>query len=277
MANPWLPQTDVARRLRDLYQQGTKLGNERQADIQSLINDPSGVAERLAGTVGQYFQDPMNFAGGGMIRKVAPQAEALRLAQQRAALPVEQQGLGLHPNNTPQERAAAMEGKTGWLHGTQTDFEKFIPYPHQETGIAGTSITKNPDLASEYAIGVTRKNLEQQLDGRVMPLTVLGKHPVDYGDLVEFKLNRMKDQSNVGQTKAAKKFLEKEDSIGVDLRNYLDDEVSVLNPDRIRSRFAAFDPWRRNTAIAAMMGVAAPDLLAQERRPMSDLMNVRKD
>lgn len=37
----------------------------------------------------------------------------------------------------------------------------------------------------------------------------------------------------------------------------------VLNPaENVRSRFAAFDPWRKTAAIAATMGVAAPDLLA---------------
>ena len=38
------------------------------------------------------------------------------------------------------------------------------------------------------------------------------------------------------------------------------------NPDNFRSRFAAFDPWRRNSALAAALGVAAPDLLAQENK-----------
>ena len=37
-----------------------------------------------------------------------------------------------------------------------------------------------------------------------------------------------------------------------------------MNPENIRSRFAAFDPFRRNAAIAAAMGVAAPDLMAAE-------------
>lgn len=41
-------------------------------------------------------------------------------------------------------------------------------------------------------------------------------------------------------------------------------EYAVYNPDKIRSRFAAFDPFRRTAAIAAAMGVAAPDLLAAE-------------
>ena len=38
----------------------------------------------------------------------------------------------------------------------------------------------------------------------------------------------------------------------------------VKDPENIRSRFAAFDPFRRSAAIAATMGVAAPDLLAAE-------------
>lgn len=36
----------------------------------------------------------------------------------------------------------------------------------------------------------------------------------------------------------------------------------ALNPDNIRSRFAAFDPWRRTTTLASLLGLAAPDLLA---------------
>ena len=42
-------------------------------------------------------------------------------------------------------------------------------------------------------------------------------------------------------------------------------DVGVMfSPDQIRSRFAAFDPFRRDAAIAAAMGVAAPNLLAAE-------------
>jgi hypothetical protein len=39
----------------------------------------------------------------------------------------------------------------------------------------------------------------------------------------------------------------------------------VLNPaENVRSRFAAFDPFRRNAAIAAATGALAPDLLAAQ-------------
>jgi len=39
----------------------------------------------------------------------------------------------------------------------------------------------------------------------------------------------------------------------------------VFDPDQIRSRFAAFDPFRKDVATAAAFGVAAPDLLAKEK------------
>jgi len=52
-------------------------------------------------------------------------------------------------------------------------------------------------------------------------------------------------------------------------------ERLTFNPEQLRSQFAAFDPWRRTAAIAASMGVAAPDLLAQEA-PQSLLADEEK-
>ncbi len=41
----------------------------------------------------------------------------------------------------------------------------------------------------------------------------------------------------------------------------------VFDPSQIRSRFAAFDPFRKDVATATAMGVALPDLLAAEPTP----------
>jgi hypothetical protein len=50
-----------------------------------------------------------------------------------------------------------------------------------------------------------------------------------------------------------------------------------LDPDNVRSQFAAFDPFRKNAAIAAIMGVAAPDLLAEEKKkkPRGGLSSIK--
>jgi hypothetical protein len=52
------------------------------------------------------------------------------------------------------------------------------------------------------------------------------------------------------------------------------DVIIPFEPEQLRSRFAAFDPWRRTSAIAAAMGVAAPDLLAEEAEPKKKRKNL---
>ena len=60
-------------------------------------------------------------------RSPYPQQAALDLAQQRAALPIEQGGLGLPANNTPEMRYQAMKGVEGnFVHGSKNpNIEKF--------------------------------------------------------------------------------------------------------------------------------------------------------
>jgi hypothetical protein len=50
----------------------------------------------------------------------------------------------------------------------------------------------------------------------------------------------------------------------------------IVPPDNIRSRFAAFDPWRRDAATAAAFGVAAPDLLAKEQEKPEDRLTIEQ-
>ena len=38
--------------------------------------------------------------------------------------------------------------------------------------------------------------------------------------------------------------------------------IAVFDPETVRSKFAAFDPFRKDIATAKTMGVAAPDMLA---------------
>lgn len=213
---------------------------------------------------------------------VYPQEEAMRLAQQRAALPVEQGGLGLAANNTAEQRAAAMGFDTDLLHGTDQSLKKFeakrsISKDHGWYGDEGVYLTPDPNTASGYAnwknvgAGVNGK-LGQELYGQnVMPLVVNRGNVFDYGDAPPL-MDREK----------AKEFSETIKRLGFNTievpnkyaspeykNNY---ETVILNPDDIRSRFAAFDPFRRNAAIAAAMGVAAPNLLAQEQPQSAGLL-----
>lgn len=149
------------------------------------------------------------------------------VAQRNAALPVEQGGLGLPPNNTAMDRAKAMGGQFDYMHGTDKDFPAFrLDAPVERDGRLygdGISVTKNVEDASFYGE-----------DGQIMPLVTFGNyatHDATKGYLSPSKERALKKKGIDG--------VDVKDSGGVF-------ERTVFNPSNIRSRFAAFDPFRRN-------------------------------
>lgn len=322
-------------------------------NITGLLEDPRGYLEMLDDQAknynenvqpmvqgGQLYNRPLteaekeqksidlalNFGpmGVGTIRGVVgPQHEALRLAQQRAALPVEQHGLGLPANNTPQMRAQALAGLTE-ADAVQRAHElgtlQFTNIPLSD--FKGRLIHKSPSFnrkqSSEYRLGevdgesaymrkanhwgnfgtnINEGNAIQfalrdvlpksdDMFGRVGKLS--NKWEID-GPIAE-QLQTLRAQwggsADFSPESAAifdKMYpLMKKSQAGYvpvsDLVGMVPEKIAsfdnlsapiVSMPDGgIRSRFAAFDPWRRNAAIASLMGVAAPDLLAAENQPM---------
>jgi hypothetical protein len=204
---------------------------------------------------------------------VAPQDEALALAQQRAALPVEQGGLGLGPANTAAERAKAMGFDTNMplYHGTGADIKAFDPRMagKNDRGLWGKGqyLATSPNTASSYAL--------REGDGaNVIPAYIAAKNPMRVTTGKDL-ITRMPDGTNtrdlIGNNLDGAKIKEIAQSAGHDSvfqvkpNGEIGDIVS-FTPENIRSRFAAFDPFRRTAATAAAMGVASPDLLAQELR-----------
>ena len=316
----------------------------------------------------------------------APQDAALRLAQERAALPVEQGGLGLPKNNTSEQRAKAMGFVDDSYHGSLYDIQKFNLNKASTESAAGQGVysTSSPkdasiNYANVYGPDVEAKinrymdagekdwrrihkrlsdgtltprqeeillghTLNAQNTGVVYPLKIRSdksihldapeKNPVQVGPFERYDealdqyvdtphtgtFNRALDEySNLGgETNAIREAasdlgggeavnardlfnaIKKEKyglfdpdageyvsggvAAGNFLRHFGIDEIRHtpefgraqlniakehrigLNPDNIRSRFAAFDPFRRNAATAAAMGVAAPDLLAKDKK-----------
>jgi len=222
---------------------------------------------------------------GEMVRKyTAPQDEALMLAQQRAALPVEQGGLGLPTNNTAAERAAAMgfDLDTNYIHMTNAPFDSInktgrfpgvFSLPNESaTGYGSTSMpfylrgepARSRDLQDytkktiKSVTGSSGKKATQKIEDAIEQ-TIPEKYWNDPGNMAdafeEMQKTRMKlaAELNFPAVKMADEFNES--------------TVALLPGDGVRSRFAAFDPWRKTAATAALYGVAAPDLLASEEEP----------
>lgn len=82
-----------------------------------------------------------------------PQQEALDIAQRNAALPIEEGGLGLPKDNTPEMRAKAMGFDTPVYHGTNQDINIFNVEGKGKTSGAGAFFTTNPTAAETYVSG----------------------------------------------------------------------------------------------------------------------------
>ena len=183
-----------------------------------------------------------------------PQEQALKLAQQRAALPVEQGGLGLLAENTPEMRAKAMGFTTEGYRGSTV-----AETTHQNP----LWWSEDPQYASAYAAHTVRppKGQSDPYAGNVMPVLV------NIGKSKEF------EKFNIGGV-PTDPFSGFNEGVDTGFRRYSKNKITgdmggkvweaLTLPQNVRSRFAAFDPFRKDVATATAMGVALPDLLAAE-------------
>jgi hypothetical protein len=111
-----------------------------------------GLASLAAIPVAGGFAKAVNVARKGDV--AAERLEALRIAQQNAAKPVSEGGLGLRPDNTPEERAQAL-GYQPFYHGTQR-LDRLLEKPGLDPRRATSGPmpfgTDAPQLASNYAM-----------------------------------------------------------------------------------------------------------------------------
>lgn len=75
---------------------------------------------------------------------------AMQIAQENAALPISEGGLGLLSSNTAMDRAKALGYDTPVYHGTNQDIEAFNVEGKGKTAGAGAFLTTNPITAETY-------------------------------------------------------------------------------------------------------------------------------
>lgn len=236
-------------------------------------------------------------AKGSTLNKLAqeatyPQQAALDLAQQRAALPIEQGGLGLPANNTPEMRAQAMGGKD-MVHFSRAggdyatlDSGQYAVAPFDAVGThVGTPQAAMERFQNTVGYKVNNPNYaNDELRGATYPVTILGDRPLmnqngmPWGEDDLNAFLRKEGGHNWSDIQGGKmtyqdmnaalrkKLFEEQGYTSIPYFNEVEGKGSIsyiVPPENIRSRFAAFDPFRKDVATATAMGVAAPDLLAQ--------------
>jgi hypothetical protein len=203
------------------------------------------------------------------------QDEAFEIAQRNAALPIEKGGLGLPKDNTAMDRAKAMGFDIEAYHGTiNPEIMAFDPMMGKGAREGtGSWFSENSQLASTYAgnMGGTvmpvlikdRKFAVVDAEGknwaRLTPDTTIyhsNRTDTPASDLIE---NLFHDYTN---TNDIARFAKQQGDKGVRFFNIKDqgarmrgvdeipetaDNLTVFDPTMVRSRFAAFDPLRRNS------------------------------
>lgn len=302
-------------------------------DVVSTVPNPVGdVASGLLAaqdfSKGNYGTAALNSLGllpfipsmGGVLKNVGKSTKtdfekAQDLAQQRAALPIAEGGLGLPASNTNMDRAKAM-GNVSVYHGGKDDI-KVPSYAYSGKGADQYGSAALYTATSPYNAGgyVPYENGFPVEGGNIMPLMV---NPINFLDADkiqaltpsqiksiinkspdEYALSNFGDVDYEGKEKVLKQAINAYRDIGdgsvLSQLNMLNNDFYKGNPEafnkaaqeatgykgvtvdigngekfimpwetsNVRSRFAAFDPFRRNEAdiLAGIAPVAAGSLL----------------
>ena len=137
------------------------LGEVKQLADPNYMRNVKGMSEQDAINIALDANPIM--AGtmkGNIIDAIAPKTKyelAHELAQKNAV-----EMLGLPPNNTAMERAAAMGFDTPAYHGTSKDIQEFNTTGRGKTYDSGAFFTDNPSVAGTYTMGIN--------DGNILPV-----------------------------------------------------------------------------------------------------------
>lgn len=226
-------------------------------------------------------------------KKSAPQQEALDTAQRNAALPIEEGGLGLPKDNTPEMRAKAMGYDVDAYHGTDIDDISKFNLRKSRRG-EGVSVALSPENAQSYGSIIyplkinnqkvfdpADKNQFNELQTYVVDLLEkqkpYDKNAVSFYPFTSKKVFENLDNPETGAYYLENKLISKSlKDLGYSGSSGMEagqSQLKIFNPENIRSRFAAFDPMRKNEA-DILAGVLPLGLLADEeqRKKIYELM-----
>ena len=186
-------------------------------------------------------------------------ARRMEIAQRNAAKPVSEGGLGLGPKNTAQERANAMGFTTDAYHGTPDD------------AISRTRQFKNEKLGKSTRVSDAAKGHFTSDRGEVASEFIWRDGSTDGGNVLPLLLRGDRDTVRLpgewmpGKYDAALDAAKAAGKDGLNIQGVTTlgrpgDYQVTFDPRNIRSRFAAFDPAKRDSP--DILGGADPYLLA---------------
>lgn len=180
-------------------------------------------------------------------------SDAHKIAQQNAALPIEKGGLGLHPQNTAMERAAALGYTTHAYHGTGTDIPEFnIKKAHDKEGMKiGLGLghgkiyfSTSTHVASNWANNSLKRkdNYGSGKSPQIIPVLLKIEKPYSENEY----LNHLYDNEDKPRKNLINDLDKRLKQNGHDAI-IGEHQIAVYHPNRIRSIHAAFDPMKKDS------------------------------
>jgi hypothetical protein len=175
-------------------------------------------------------------------------------------------------------------GATPYYHGTGRSFDEFKLGADQTTfgasNDAAVYLTRDPSVADAYATAtMSRQNMGGDWAPQVYPLAVRNENPLTLSADDYFALKRLSagDTSGEGAAAWARLFPGEQPPSGDTFKSIKDkgfssigvqdgSEIAIFDPSAIRSRFAAFDPAKKNSRdlLASGVGLGLPAILAAQ-------------
>jgi len=175
--------------------------------------------------------------------------EGIDKAQSDAALSVKDGGLGLGPDNTPDDRAKALgfDTSTVWYHGTGEDFKGFDDEaePRFDNGqqLLGSFFTTNPSYAARYAednLSSVDYDRDGEFNPNIIPAYLRGK----FKEEPLSKIAEIEDEMTFEEVDNYKNSVSAEGYDGIIFGNVDANEiheVAVFDNNNIRSVNAVFN------------------------------------
>lgn len=189
--------------------------------------------------------------------------KAHKIAQKNAAKPVEEGGLGLPKNNTAADRAKALGFDVDVYHGANADINAFdLNLSGKTTGNPNAKLgiftTPSPAEASRYPMDFGKNKA-----GAVYPLKLRSGvvYEMPYREADSLAMQLFHNPSNPTAATVAKRnelIADGFDSARLNIGPWK--EYAALYPSSLRSRFAAFDPFRKDESdlLAGYFGMPIP-------------------
>jgi len=215
--------------------------------------------------------------GSGDQRSIAdlPETEfsqAHKIAQEHAALPVKQGGLGLPPDNTAMDRAWALGFDLEGYHQTDADIKRFL---NNKLGLNTVANASSKALENTSKVGhwfsaepLSKSTKDYNFPGNTTyPVVIKSEWPEELSHT-----DYLLDKLDYYGLKGYKEKLKADDNHTIIIkRDYETGLPSIVetNPKNIRSRFAAFDPFKKDSA-NILASVLAGTTLASQLRGKND-------